>query len=178
LSRRSRILPRLLVSSNSYKYLWDSHLCMGSFEEFCQRLGGQIDNVVVIGKRYFYDPEGLLTIARTHNWDPFSVGLYLGEVKRDFIPTSACIDLLGRSSERKVVVNEKAAWLYLCNRDILMFGVVIPGEFERDDLVFVVDSRENVLGYGRVFTKFNSKMKNKIYVKHILDKGEYLRRER
>ena len=132
--------------------------------------------MVKIGKRYFYDPHELL--KEVVRWEVFSVGLYLGEEKQTFQPTSALIELLGRESDLRVVVGDKAAFLYLCGRDILMDGVAEPGIFAKDDLVFVCDLQGNVLGYGKIYAGFDMKMKNKIYVKHVLDKGEYLRRER
>jgi ribosome biogenesis protein Nip4 len=149
--------------------------------EALKRPGAEKDpfsSVVKIGKRYFYDPKGLLKLAQEKHWDAFSVGLYLGEEKGDFRPTSALIDLLAARSEKRVMVGSKAAWLYLCGRDILMDGALRPGDYVRDELVFVVDSEGEILGYGRIFANYDSKLRNKIYVKHQLDKGEYLRRER
>lgn len=150
-----------------------------TFQEFCRQFtNDELPDVVKIGRRYFYDPKGLLKIATEKRWDIFSVGLYLGEERGDFKPTSALIDLLAARNENRVLVGSKAAWLYLCGRDILMDGVLEPGLYKQNDLVFVADHQGNVLGYGRIYTMYNNKWRNKIYVKHILDKGEYLRRER
>jgi ribosome biogenesis protein Nip4 len=150
-----------------------------TFKEFCQQFtSDELPHVVKIGKRYFYDPQELLKMAEEKRWDAFGVGLYLGEERRDFQPTSALIDLLSQHSDKRVVVGSKAAWLFLCGRDILMDGVAEPGRFEHDELVFVADLQGNILGYGKIVSRFDGKMRNKTYVKHILDKGEYLRRER
>ncbi|MDD9954172.1 MAG: hypothetical protein OXR66_07615 [Candidatus Woesearchaeota archaeon] len=140
-----------------------------NFHEFCAQFGA-LEHVVQIGKRYFYDPAGL----HRDDWDIFSVGMYLGEEKKTFKPSSALITLL--ATEKKVVLNEKATWLFLCGRDVFMGGVV-AGEFPKNELVFVVDERENVLGYGKIAKAF-SKKKSHIYIQNLLDKGEYLRRER
>jgi len=149
---------------------------MDKFQQFCRQFTSkELEHVVKIGKRYFYDPKGLLD---AQHWEVFSVGLFLGEEKREFQPTSALIDLLAQHNQKRVVVGSKAAWLFLCARDILMDGVLEPGLFDHQELAIVADHEGNVLGYGKVVAPFNSKMRNKTYVKHILDKGEYLRREK
>jgi ribosome biogenesis protein Nip4 len=153
-----------------------------TFQEFCKQFSDdekrdkELVHVVKIGRRYFYDPLGLLKKAQ--EWEVFSVGLYLGEERREFQPTSALIDLLSARSEARVIVGSKAAYLFLCGRDILMDGVLDPGEFEHNELVFIADEHHETLGFGKIVSHYDRKMRNKTYVKHILDKGEYLRRER
>jgi len=148
-----------------------------AFQTFCRQFTDlELLDVVTIGRRYFYDPAHLLKNAQ--GVEVFSVGLYLGEDRRVFQPTSALIDLLAARCNRRVVVNSKAAWLFLCNRDILMDSVLEPGVYSRDALVFVADEEGNILGYGKIYNPYNKSYANKIYVKHLLDKGEYLRRER
>lgn len=164
--------PRFLSCSKAVQMIKHS-----TFQSFCRQFTDvELQDVVNIGKRYFFDPEHLL--KRAGNWEVFSVGLYLGEEKREFHPTSALIDLLAQHNERRVVVGSKAAWLFLCGRDILMDGVLETGDFDHHKLVFVADHEGNILGYGKIVSPYNSKMRNKIYVKNVLDKGEYLRRER
>jgi ribosome biogenesis protein Nip4 len=150
-----------------------------TFEEFCQLFTEErLPHVVKIGRRYFADPDNLLAYTEEHKMDPFSVGLYLGEERATFQPTSALIDMLAKHTDRRVVVSAKAAWLFLCGRDVLMDGAIRPGEHPNGAYVIVTDSGERVLGFGRVLGRFDPRMHNKIYVKHLLDKGEYLRRER
>jgi ribosome biogenesis protein Nip4 len=148
-----------------------------TFKEFCLQFGREVDSVK-IGKRHFSDPNNLLPMAQEHKWDVFSVGLYLGEERRDFIPTSALIDLLAKDNDNRITVGAKAAWLFVCNRDILMDGVLEAGVFKVNDLVFVQDHNGNVLGYGRIVAPYHASMRNKTYLKHIFDRGEYLRREK
>jgi ribosome biogenesis protein Nip4 len=147
-----------------------------NFQAFCQSLGAQEPEHSIIGKRYFFDPANLLKTAES--WDVFSVGIYLGEMRKEFSPTSALVEILGKNSKQRVIVARKAAWLFLCGRDILMSGAHYPEEFPVGTKVFVLDDDENVLGFGKIVAPHNSKMRNKVYIKHILDKGEYLRRER
>jgi len=148
-----------------------------TFQDFCSQFTDkELPHVVKLGKRYFYDPRNLMAKAR--NWEVFSVGLYLGEERRDFQPTSALINLLAEHNDKRVVIGSKSAWLFLCGRDILMDGVLEAGDHRQHDLVFVADHHGNILGYGRVIAPYDGSKHNKQYVKHLLDKGEYLRREK
>lgn len=150
-----------------------------TFQTFCKQFtSDELPHIVKIGKRYFYDPHNLMQLAQEQKFDVFSVGLYLGEEKNDFRPTSALIELLSRYNDKRVVVGSKAAWLFLCNRDILMDGVLEAGTFSHNEIVFVADHNQNILGIGKIVSPFNASFRNKTYVKNILDKGEYLRREK
>lgn len=149
---------------------------MRTFEEFCSRFARTpLQHVTKIKRGYFWDPEGLHKEAEP--WDPFAVGIYLGEERGSFRPTPALLDLLAPHAERNVVVNEKAAWLFLCGRDVLMHGVV-EGAFEKGEFVIVRDEESNVLGCGILSSRFDRKHKSRQYIKHLLDRGDYLRRER
>jgi len=136
----------------------------------------------MIGRRWFFAPKKILAIAQQHHWDIFSVGLYLGEERNGFHPTSALVELLAKNKKHDevndiVLVNDKAAWLFVCGRDVLMHGV-LDTSAEKDKIVFVEDSTGNILGFGKVIARYDRKYRNKLYIKNILDKGEYLRRER
>jgi ribosome biogenesis protein Nip4 len=135
-----------------------------------------LTDVVNVGKRWFHDPLHLL--AQTQGWDVFSIGRFIGEERKGFQPTSAFVDLVAARDERRVIVEDKAAWLFLCGRDVLMASVREEGPFSPNQLAIVADREGNVLGYGKIVAPFSRKMRNKVYVKHVLDKGEYLRRER
>jgi ribosome biogenesis protein Nip4 len=148
-----------------------------SYETFCAQFGTS-PPAVKVGRRVYDDPHGLIKLARERGWDVFSAGVYLGEERRDFSPTSALIDRLAARCDRTVIVTDKAAWLFLCGRDVLMSGVTGPGEFSERALVFVRNRYGEVLGYGKVLGPHTPRLRNKVYVKHLLDKGEYLRRER
>lgn len=150
-----------------------------TFEEFCRLFTQEpLPHVIRIGKRYFYDPLDLHKLVAEKGWEPFSVGIYLGEDKGGFKPSSGLVELLAKRTEEKVLVGDKAAWLFLCGKDVLMEGVLEPGVFEATYRVIVADKDGNTLGFGKIASPFNAQRKHGAYVKRILDKGEYLRRER
>lgn len=140
--------------------------------EFCARFQAPEIPHVRIGKRFFHDPLGL----RREGWDTFSVGLFLGEDRQRFRPTSALIELIAPHVVRRIVVNEKTAWLFLCGKDVLGEGILETDDYDKDELAIVADAEGNVLGYGKIVSP-RARNDNDLVVKNILDKGEYLRRE-
>jgi ribosome biogenesis protein Nip4 len=144
---------------------------------FCEQFGSPVPDSVRVGRRWYADPHNLLGIAQQKGWDIFSCGIYLGEERGGFQPTSAMLDLLPKAP--KIIVDEKSAWMVLCGKDVLMEGLQLAGKRERGDLVLITDMQGRVLGYGKVSVDaFNRKAKHRQYAKTLLDRGEYLRRER
>lgn len=95
-------------------------------------------------------------------------GVRLGEQRRSgFSPALPLLDRIAPHTDRTVVVNDHSAWLFLCDKNILKEGIV-----ERNvesGLVLVLNQRREVLGYGKI---------TGAGVTNLLDRGDYLRRER
>ncbi len=92
----------------------------------------------------------------------------LGRLRMDsFKPSLPLLDLLGPLTERKAVVNDKAAWLFICGKNILKEGIVSLSH--KQGHVLVCNTRDEVLGYGKVT---GAGITNK------LDRGDFLRRKR
>jgi len=131
------------------------------------------DNVVRIGRNYFYAEKGISEFRDTINHDVFSLGIFLGEEKNDFKPSPACIDMISKmpgADKRKVFINKKAEWLFICGRNILEPSIVKNPNHLREGIVLVQNIEDENLGYGL----FRQEGKDLI-LRNILDKGEYLR---
>jgi ribosome biogenesis protein Nip4 len=144
-----------------------------------------IGHITRAGRRCFLTlPEHDALIA-THKRELFGCGVFLGEEKERFEPSAALLELIAaKTREHKTVVDEKAAWLYLCDRDILDKGVVQMGAPTKSGYLLVQDERDENLGYGfapgaarKQSGKARSRDKN-VAVKNLLDRGFFLRRER
>lgn len=138
-----------------------------------------LSNLHVQGRRIFHDPLGLGRYAEERKLEPFSVGIFLGEALREFTPSPACIQRIGSliPRHRRALVDDKAAWLWLCGRDILGKGFE-AGNPERGLPVIVEDTHGDVLGYGTwLVDRVSSKERNRPVIKNKLDLGAYLRRE-
>ena len=82
----------------------------------------------------------------------YYAGLYLGKVKNGvFFPSFNLLDMLLPVAANKVVVDRKAAWLYICGRDIFGSGVVkVMGSKRKGDATLVLNEFGECLGFGRV----------------------------
>ncbi len=103
--------------------------------------------------------------------DFFSIGTPLGEIKREFIPTPEFVDFLSHHSERKVFVGSKSEWMFLCGKDIFRKGIANNTLEKNRGAVFIFNKYNENLGIAKFMNDTN------VPLKHILDKGAYIRKE-
>jgi 60S ribosome subunit biogenesis protein NIP7 len=133
-----------------------------------------IGNIIKIRNRYYLADKELVELKQKIKLEPEAIGLFLGEeIKNDFKPSPALIDEIAKISTRKIFVNEKGEWLFLCGRDL--FGKSVIKANTNYGLVLVQSMRDENLGYGKFIGNINDK--ERIVIKNLLDKGDYLRRE-
>ncbi len=129
----------------------------------------KIGEITEMGNQFFLADRELLELKNKIKDEPFSFGTFLGEVrKNNFCPSIALLDMLSKLSDRKVFVNEKAEWLFLCGRDLFEEGIVKKNADR--GFVLVQNKLDENLGYGEIVS-------GRIAVKNFLDKGDFLRRE-
>jgi 60S ribosome subunit biogenesis protein NIP7 len=121
-------------------------------------------------------------MMRLHMMQPFSLGLAIGELKKQFLPTIAGADLFARYGERNkfyIVVGEKAESLVLYGRDIMGESIVEASDaLGENDLVIVLNTASEAIAVGR--TRFAGKslfQSGRVTVTTIADAGYYLREE-
>ena len=126
-------------------------------------------------------------IMKRSNEKPYAIGIFLGNITArkagnnnpnhihgEFIPSPAFPDILAEKSQKKVTVNAKTEWLFLCGRDVFESSVMMrnsglsDSELKPGNLVLVQNEKDENLGVGRVGDKI---------IKNLLDKGSYLRDE-
>ncbi|MBU0665854.1 MAG: hypothetical protein ABIC91_03135 [Nanoarchaeota archaeon] len=145
---------------------------MNKLDEFTKQFTDKpIDNVVKIKREYFQVEEEILNKIKDTNKEIFSVGLFLGEEKDYFKPSLALIDLLSKKSEKKAYINKKGEWLFLCKRTILE-GNIVKSNISQG-MVLVQNEKDENLGYGSI-----QRQGRQIILKPILDRGDFLRREK
>lgn len=150
--------------------------------DFAARVGAKIslnpDLVVPKDGRYFLLNRELVSLISD---DFFFAGAYLGKAKKyKFFPSFILLQMLAEDEGNKVVVERKAAWLFICGRDIFAKGIrEVQGSRRKGDYALVVNEYEECLGFGRISANLNAEMKkNEVAVKNISDVGDFLRRER
>jgi ribosome biogenesis protein Nip4 len=127
--------------------------------------------IVKLGRKYYLATKDAESTAQRITTTPFALGTYLGESKKTFQPSPALLDLLAPTSTRKAVVDKKAAWLYLCGRDVFAKSIIRMDV--KEGLVLVMDEGDETLGYGKII-----ETKKGMMIKNFLDKGAWLRMER
>jgi ribosome biogenesis protein Nip4 len=110
--------------------------------------------------------------------DFYNAGLYLGKVKNGvFFPSFNLLNLIAKLSRNKVIVDQKAAWLFICSRDVFQTGILKAiGSKCKGDFTLVMNEFGECLGYGKLTGDFE-KREGKFTVENLLDIGDFLRRE-
>lgn len=137
-----------------------------------------LDSKSVIEKdeRYFLLSKNLKGMIRK---DFFYAGLYLGKMKKGrFFPSFNLLNMLAMTKANKIIINEKAAWLFICGRHILFEGISsIQGSRRKGDFTLVLNVFGECLGFGRILQDLSSKNVD-VAVQNVSDVGDFLRRER
>ena len=110
------------------------------------------------------------------------MGLAIGEMKKEFVPSMAGADLFVRSGKRSryhITVNENAEKVILYGRDIMGNSIVDASDMlDENQLVIILNEKMETIGIGR--TRFAGKsllQKERITVTTVADAGYYLREE-
>ena len=100
-------------------------------------------------------------------------GKYLGKAKKEFVPSFLLLDSISLEKVNKVSLDEKSAWLFVCGRDIFEDKLLkVEGKLDADEL-FLVMLEDRCIGYGKV-----DLFEGKKILKNLLDRGDFLRREK
>jgi len=148
---------------------------------FAFQLGAKIvlnaDFVVEKTGRYFLLSEALQKVARK---DFYYAGTYLGKVKNGkFFPSFNLLAMLARGEANKIVVEKKAAWLFICGRDVFRKGVMaVRGSRKKGDHTLVLNEFGECLGFGKIIGSLDEAAKrSELVVRNVSDIGDFLRRE-
>jgi ribosome biogenesis protein Nip4 len=151
-------------------------------EDFAKLFGAKLslDRALIVrkGDSFFLLSRNLERLAgKGEDW--LFAGLYLGKIKGgNFLPSFPLLSMIAEQAKNEVVVNDKAAWLFVCDRDIFKEGLVeVYGSNNRGAYTLVFNRHGECLGFGKIIRDLN-KAKSGVVVKNVLDVGDFLRRER
>jgi len=154
---------------------------MKAIMKFAFQLGAKIslkaDFIVEKGGRYFLLNDALLKIARKNF---YYAGTYLGKVKNGkFFPSFNLLKMLAKGEANKIIVEKKAAWLFICGRDIFRKGMLSArGSRRKGTHTLVLNEFGECLGFGKiVYSLDEAAKKTEVAVKNVSDVGDFLRRE-
>ena len=147
--------------------------------KFALQVGAKIslnsDFIVKKGGRYFLLDKALLKIARKNF---FYAGTYLGKVKNGkFFPSFNLLAMLAKGEANKIVVDKKAAWLFICGRDVFQQGILaVRDSRKKGDHTLVLNEFDECLGFGKIIGSLDEAVKTEVAVKNVSDIGDFLRR--
>jgi len=109
---------------------------------------------------------------------PFSVGIYLGKARgKQFFPSVNLLSMIRSPARNKVWVDDKAAWLFVCGRDLFSEGIKTSTKCVYKGIItLVLNKNDEVLGFGKTLKKLTEK--EGVIIQNIFDIGDFLRRER
>jgi ribosome biogenesis protein Nip4 len=109
----------------------------------------------------------------------YYAGTYMGKVKNGkFFPSFNLLTMLAKGEANKIVVEKKAAWLFICGRDIFRQGILaVHGSQKKSDHTLVLNEFGDCLGFGKIICSLDKAATTEVAVKNISDIGDFLRRE-
>lgn len=150
-------------------------------DDFTKRFTDEkITDLIEVQKKFFHANPELVELneklSANINREPVAIGTFLGEVKKkEFKPSVALLDMLADKTDRKITVDDNGEWLFLCGRD--MFGNSVLRWPEKYGTVLVQNLKDEVLGYGTLLGNPQERS-GTVAVKTLLDRGDFLRREK
>jgi ribosome biogenesis protein Nip4 len=140
-------------------------------KEFTKSDVNELNSSERIGRKYFCMSKELKQLKDSIKLEPYSAGIFLGELKNNkFMPSIALLDILASYSDKKVIINKKGQTMLLYGKDV--FSENFEKSTVSEGICLVLNEENEALGYGEL------KKGKKIILKHILDRGDFLRRER
>lgn len=146
---------------------------------FASQFGARVDlnpeSIIEKNQSYYLLNTRVKKIMRS---DFFYSGLYLGTVKDGvFFPSFNLLNMLLDVAKNKVFLNRKAAWLFICGRDVFKKGITkVYGSQNKGDYTLVLNEFGECLGFGRVSEKLTIQA-DRVVINNLLDVGDFLRRE-
>ena len=156
---------------------------MRPYEVFASRFGNQIsfNKELIVEKNqrfYLFNPR----LKKDVQYDFYYAGLYLGKIGKNggFFPSFNLLNMLVDAVANKIVIDQKASWLFICGRDVMRKSIIrVQGPGKKDTNTLVFNECGECLGFGRIVEKLrDSANNNVISVRNVLDIGDFLRRER
>jgi len=99
-------------------------------------------------------------------------GAFLGEVKKnEFIPSIYLLEWISKRTDNKIFLNSKSEWFFLCKRDVFFENIIKNNSTKK--IFLVQNEKDENLGFGKLMNHQGKRM-----IKNLIDRGDFLRRER
>lgn len=148
-------------------------------KEFIRQFANEeiIKDVLKINNEFFSVSLQLKETLQHLTTKPSFIGTQLGRQKgQQFEPSLYLLQKLAEKSNKKITVDDKGAWMFICGKDIFGKTIIkVHSEMKAGDAVLVQNHHGECLGHGKVVADISSKG---VVVENVFDIGDFLRRER
>lgn len=108
------------------------------------------NTIFPLNKEYYLQKKTQRRLLKDIPEQSASAGLYLGKKdNKRFLPAPALLELLAPYTEKKITLNEKGSWLFICGRDPFNESIVVQGNLNPGELCIVVNGNNEVLGLAQ-----------------------------
>jgi ribosome biogenesis protein Nip4 len=151
-----------------------------AIRDFTEKLGSSIS----FDENYLINKNGRIFLLNDKlNKYPtnfFYAGLFLGKIRiGKIVPSLRLLAILSKNKANKIILNNKSAWLFICGKDINLGGIIrSKGSLKKGDMALVLNCHGDCLGLGKIISNIDKTLNKKIFLKNLLDIGNFLRREK
>ena len=101
---------------------------------------------VKFGNKYYLIDSKIKSVLSLNSHKPKSAGIFLGEDNKRFVPSLALLRMI--ETDKKIFLNSKGEWLFVCGRDILEESVLKSNV--TSGFALVQDSNDVNLGLAKI----------------------------
>jgi ribosome biogenesis protein Nip4 len=145
--------------------------------EFLKKIGATVqfknEEIIKINNKRFVINTSLLNSIYNRSRLVY-VGTFLGRTKKDWEPSTILLEQVSKDEKtNKIWIDDDAAWLFVCGRDIFLERVVgsSPPIFEGS--YYLIMNNNGCLGFVKV--EFDE---DRLILRNKFDIGDFLRREK
>ncbi|MBS3175869.1 hypothetical protein J4457_01390 [Candidatus Woesearchaeota archaeon] len=133
-------------------------------------------DLLIVNDKYFLVSEKIRETINIIKREPHLAGLYLGRQRgNQFFPSVALLAILHPFAENIITLNDDAAFLFICGRDIYAPSILkMDGRCAESSIVILQNKNKELLGFGKRAHPITSQQP---VVENIFDIGDFLRRE-
>lgn len=170
----NRVIPENRDKTDRREVLHDSHNVVQFIHCFTVEEIISTKDLILISDSVYQAHPSLTSAIDGAKRRAFCIGTFLGKTAHGkFFPSFQLLDVLLPKTGKKITLNNKASWLFVCGRDVLNQGIIsAPEGLKVGDMVLLQNENQECLGLGEW------REEKKMAIKRLLDRGDFLRRER
>ena len=132
------------------------------------------ENIISIGRDFYLVTAEVKATIEQLDRPPHSAGIHIGTFHRTFTPSLALINIIGKTTTKKIIVEDKQGWLFICGRDLFTKDLPITETLRHEQQLIIQNEHGDILGLAQ---KKRDKTGKSIFAP-VIDLGDYIRRDK